>query len=109
MSGDPIERVLAALDAGDLDAFVACYQPTATIEDGADVVLARGHDELRERYGSMFASFPQLRVESLSRIEVGAYVVSEEQVVGRSSEPERHVAVYTVEDGLIARERLLRA
>ena len=41
-----VERVLAALNAHDLDAFVACYAPDATIEDGEDTVAARGHDAL---------------------------------------------------------------
>jgi hypothetical protein len=109
MNGDPVERVLAAINAGELEAFVACYQPAATVEDGADTVLASGHDQLRARYGAMFEQYPQLRVASLSRIDVGPYVVSEEWVVGRSAEVERHVAVYTIEDSLIARERLLRA
>lgn len=105
---DPVQSVLAALNAGDLDAFVACYLPDATIEDGSDQVVVRGHDELHRRYGAMLARFPGIRVEALSRAVVGAYVVQEERVTGRSDEAERHVAVYTLRDGLIARERLLR-
>jgi hypothetical protein len=105
---DPVERVLVALNAKDVDGFVACYAPDATIEDGADTVRVRGHDELRATYGAQFARHPELRVEALRRIEAGAYVVQEERVTGRSAEPERHVAVYTLRDGLIARERLLR-
>jgi hypothetical protein len=104
---DPVEGVLTALNAHDVEAFVACYTPDATIEDGCDAVLARGHDGLRERYGPMFERFPDMRVEPLMRAAVGDYVVQEEQVTGRGG-AERHVAVYTIHDGLIARERLLR-
>jgi putative hydrolase of HD superfamily len=103
---DAVDNVLVALADGDLDAFVACYTPDATIEDGHDRVVARGHDELRARYAPMFAEHPQLRVEPGWRTTVGDFVVEEETVTGRG-EPQRHVAVYLIRDGLIARERLI--
>jgi hypothetical protein len=103
---DAVDRVIEALNAHDLDAFVACYAPDATIENGHDKVVARGHDELRARYGPMFEESPDVRVESLARTDVGEFVVQEERVTGRG-EPQRHVAVYLVQNGVIARERLL--
>jgi hypothetical protein len=101
------DRVLVALTAHDLDAFVACYAEDATIEDGYDRVAARGHDELRARFGPQFADYPELRVELISRTIVGEFVVQEEVVTGRGAH-HRHVAVYLIEDGLIRRERLFR-
>ena len=106
MSDDVITRVLAALNAHDLEAFVACYAKDATIEDGHDRVAARGHDELRARYGPAFEWLPELAVEALSRVEVGDFVVQEEVVTGRGA-PHRHVAVYHVEANRIRRERLI--
>jgi hypothetical protein len=103
---DLVERLLLALNAHDLEAFVGCYAPDATIEDGYDRVIARGHDELRARYGPAFEQYPEIRVEPLLRTDVGEFVVQEERVSGRG-EPTRHVAVYLVRDGLIARERLV--
>ena len=103
---DVVERVLEALNAKDIDAFVACYAEDATIENGHDDVAARGHGELRERYGPMFERFPDLRIERGWRTTVGEFVVEEETVTGRG-EPQRHVAVYLIRDGLIARERLI--
>lgn len=102
---DVIDRVLVALNTHDLEAFISCYAAEATIENGYDRVVARGHDELRERYGPTFVDYPELRVEILSRTSVGAFVVQEEEVTGRG-DPARHVAVYLIEDGLIERERL---
>jgi putative hydrolase of HD superfamily len=101
-----VDRVLAALAEHDLEAFVACYARDATIEDGHDRVVACGHDELRARYAPMFAEHPQLRVEAGWRTAVGDFVVEEETVTGRG-DPQRHVAVYLIRDGLIARERLV--
>jgi hypothetical protein len=103
---DVVDHVLAAMNGGDIDAFVSCYSPDATIENGYDKVIARGHEELRARYGPTFESTPGLRVEATLRVDVGSFVVQEERVTGRG-DSERHVAVYLIVDGLIARERLL--
>lgn len=103
-----VDRVLASLNARDLESFVSCYRVDATIEDGNDRIFAQGHDGIRERYGVMFQTFPDLRVEPLGRWTVGPYVVQEERVTGRMTEPERHIAVYQLVNDLIARERLLR-
>ena len=102
---DVVDRVVAALNAHDLDAFVACYAEDATIENGYDRIAARGRDELRARFGPQFVDYPELRVDPISRTVVGDFVVQEEKVTGRG-EHERHVAVYLVEAGLIKRERL---
>ena len=101
-----VDRVLAALNSKDVEAFVACYGPDATIEDGYDRVGIRGHDELRARYGAMFDKYPEIRVEPGWRTEVGGFVVQEETVTGRAGH-ERHVAVYQIENDLIVRERLI--
>ena len=102
-----VEQVIEALNAHDIDAMIACYAPDATIEDGYDHVGVPGHDEMRERYAVMFERFPELRVEPQStRIDVGEFVVQEEIVTGRGDH-QRHVAVYLIRDGVIARERLV--
>ena len=103
---DVVDRVLAALNDRDIDAFVACYGSDATIGDGYERIVATGHDELRARYGSMFERFPELHVEPGWRTSVGDFVVQEETVTGRSGH-ERHVAVYLIADGVIARERIV--
>jgi hypothetical protein len=104
---DVIDRLLAALNAHDIDAFLDCYADDATIENGYDEVMARGHDDLRSKYGGMFEQLPDIRVQAVTRTEVGEFVVQEEVVTGRG-EPERHLAVYLVQAGRIQRERLLR-
>ena len=101
-----VDRVVEALNAQDVDGFVACYSADATIEDGYDHVGVRGREELRARYGALFEKYPGVRVEPGWRTEVGGFVVQEETVTGRAGH-ERHVAVYQVEDGLIVRERLI--
>jgi hypothetical protein len=46
---DVVQRLLAALNAHDIDAFLACSAPEATIENGPDRVAASRHAESRER------------------------------------------------------------
>ena len=102
-----VDQVVDALNAHDVDAMIACYAPDATIEDGYDTVGVRGHDEMRERYALMFGRYPELKVEQQgTRVEVGEFVVQEELVTGRGDH-QRHVAVYLIRDGVIARERLV--
>ncbi len=102
---DVVERVIDAVNAHDLEAFVACYTQEAAIEDGYDQVLARGHDELRRRYGAMLERYPRARWQVLHRIDTGAFVVQYEEVTGRG-ETSRHVCVYLVQDDRIGRERV---
>jgi hypothetical protein len=101
-----VERLYAALNAHDVDAFAACYAPDATIEDGHDAVLARGHAALRERFGGILEEHPAARWVPLERIEVGPFVVLHEEVVGRG-EPGRQVCVYLVDGDVILRETVL--
>lgn len=101
------ERVLAALSDHDLEAFLACYAPDATIEDGFDAVLAAGHAGMRARYGPMFEEFPDARWTLLERIDAGSFVVQHEEITGRG-DTTRHVCVYLVKDDRIERELVLR-
>ena len=111
MRVDPVEAQLEAYNARDLERFLACYTPDVVIEDGAGKVLLQGHDGMRQVYGRLFAGSPNLHCQLQSRIRVGAYVIDEERVLGfnpKDPDAEMHaVAIYRVEDGLIAHARML--
>ena len=108
MNGCVVDRIVDAFNRRDVEAFSGGYSDAVVIEGARGEVLVRGNAELRERYAAMFASCPRLRCEIRSRIEVGEYVVDEEVVTGRSSEPERLVVVYHVRDGRVDHERIVR-
>jgi hypothetical protein len=101
-----VDRVVAAMNERDLEAFIACYAPDATIGDGYDRIRASGHSEFRALYGAMFERYPNLHVEAGWKTTVGDFVVQEETVSGRGAH-ERHVAMYLVVDSVIARERII--
>ena len=104
-----VDRVISALCAHDVDAFVACYAADAVIEEGNDGrVLARGHEAMRARYGRLFADNPNAHWHVLHRIEAGEFVIQHEKMDGVAAMPAQHVCVYRVRGDVIQEERVLR-
>lgn len=102
-----VQRQLDAYNAHDLDGFLATYSPDIEIFEIADASAPRmsGLAGMREVYGEMFASMPNLRCDLGNRIADGAYVIDHEIcIMGEPIDPpERAIAIYEVEDGLIRR------
>jgi len=107
---DPVETQLAAYNAHDVDAFIACYTPGCVIEDGAGARLMTGHAEMRPRYQALFANSPNLHCDIVSRVRIGSYVIDEESITGRVPDLRRAVVIYRIDaaSGLIAHVRFLR-
>lgn len=105
---DPVDAQLAAYNAGDADAFAACYADDVVIEDAGRRVLARGRAQVLEQYTRFFAASPDLHAEIVTRIRIGAHVIDEERVTGAGDEPMHAVAIYHVVGRLIDRVQFLR-
>lgn len=107
---DPVDAQLAAYNAHDVDAFMACYTADCVIEDGAGARLMTGHVEMRPRYQSLFANSPKLHCDIVSRVRIGSYVIDEERITGRVPDLRRAVVIYRIDraSGLIAHVRFLR-
>jgi hypothetical protein len=106
---DPVEEQLLAYNAKDLERFVETYSTDVVIEDGADNLLMRGHDQMRERYGALFKASPELHCKITARIRIGKYVVDEEEVTGvrGSPTPMRAVVIYRIEEDKIVHVGML--
>ena len=106
-----IDRQVDAYNQRDLDAFVECYAPDAVVVQPDGSMLAAGHEEIRSRYGELFAQSPALHARIGNRIEVGDVVIDEEFVTGVNLPGlpvEMHAAVvYRVANDLIQRAELL--
>ena len=64
--GVVLNRLLAAMNAHDLDAFVACFAPGYRSEQPAHPGRAfEGSDKVRENWASVFAGVPDLGAELL--------------------------------------------
>jgi hypothetical protein len=107
-SRDPVEAQLEAYNARDVDAFVTWFAEDVVCEDGLGAPVVAGREPMRERYRAMFAANPALHCTVVSRVRVGAWVIDEEKITGRSPEEEHVVAIYRVVDGSIVHARFLR-
>jgi len=106
---DPVEEQLLAYNTRDLERFIAVYSTDIVIEDGENNLLMKGHDQMRERYGTLFATYPDLHCNLVSRVRIGKYVVDEEEITGRGSPtPVRAVVIYRIEADKIVHARMLR-
>lgn len=100
-----IERQLAAYQAKNLDAFVACYAPDVELYEFPDKLLAKGAAALRERYQARFAD-PILRAEIIGRVTIGDKVIDREQIVRTFPEGPgtwEVVVIYELRGALIAK------
>jgi hypothetical protein len=106
---DAVGRQLAAYNAHDLAAFLACYHDYVVVEDAKGTVVMKGIGELRQTYGPLFRDHPQVAAEVLHETRVGEYVVQEELVTGMAPEPVRAVAVFHLheEEGTIDHVRFI--
>lgn len=103
-----VDRQVEAYNERDVDAFAACYAEDVVIVDAAGAELTHGRPQLAEQYGRWFARNPELHVEIVSRIEIGAFVIDAERVTGTPDDDINAVAIYRVdEDGRIDRVQFL--
>jgi hypothetical protein len=88
---------------------MAAYATDIIFEDGANNVLLKGHDPMRERYGALFSGNPELHCRILNRMRIGKYIVDEEEISGISKAPApRHtIVIYRVKDEKIVHVRVL--
>jgi hypothetical protein len=105
---DPVDAQLAAYNAGDLEAFLACYTDDCIVEDGAGQRIMTGKAEMRIRYQALFAQSPNLHADIVHRTRIGRYVIDEERITGRVPPLSRALAIYRLTDGLIEHIRFLR-
>jgi len=103
------QRQLDAYNAGDLDAFVACYHPDVVVwEDGE--VSVRGRTDFRARYEDLFAG-GGFGASVPGRLAEGAHCVDLEVWWRESADGSRRegriLVRYTARDGLIGEVQFL--
>ena len=110
-----MRRVLAAMNAHDVDAFVACFAPDYRSEQPAHPARAfTGRDQVRENWTGVFAGVPDFRAELLaSATAEGGVEIGEWHWQGTFTDGSpfamRGVTVMGIEDGHIAWGRLYMA
>jgi len=110
-----MRRVLAAMNAHDVDAFVACFAPDYRSEQPAHPARAfTGRDQVRENWTGVFAGVPDFRAELLaSATAEGGVEIGEWHWQGTFTDGSpfalKGVTVRGIEDGHIAWGRLYMA
>lgn len=100
-----VQRQLDAYNAHDIDALLATYAEDAEQFAHPDQLIARGHDQLRERFTARFAE-PNLHAQLVNRIVMGNTVIDHEIVTRTFPDGPgtlELVAIYEVQDGKIAK------
>ena len=110
--GDVMHRLLTAMNAHDLDQFVACFAPDYRSEQPAHPSRAFvGSDQVRQNWASVFAGVPDFKAELLlstitsEGVEIGEWRWSGNHTDGTPFAM-RGVIVLGVEDEQIAWGRL---
>ena len=112
--GDPralIERLTAAQNARDIEAFVACFAADYRSEQPLFPARHfRGADQVRANWSALFAAIPDFRAELLCTAVDGDIVFAEVHWTGTKQDgtalDERGVAVLGVRDDRLAWGRL---
>lgn len=98
----PVKQQLEAYNNRDIDAFAAAFSDTVKVYRQPGVLSYQGREELRKRYGQMFANTPELHCEVVNRIVAGNVVIDHEKVRRSKDQPRFDaIAVYRVRNNEI--------
>ncbi len=104
-----VDAQLDAYNAQDLEAMCRWFAPGVQVANLTEAPNLTGIDAYRERHLALWAQFPQNRADLLSRTVVAGRVLDHERVFrSPDAEPFEVVAIYSFENGLIARVDFIR-
>jgi hypothetical protein len=99
-----VQRQVEAYNAGDLDAFCACYDEDVVVVDAEGTEVVRGMLPLRVMYRRVFLEGHSSEV--VSRLVVGSWVVDHE-IVHTSGQRLEGLVAYRVAEERIVRVQML--
>jgi len=97
---DLAQRQLNAYNLRNIDAFLEPYSDDVEVYKYPDQLLFEGKETMREQYGKMFDSTPNLHCELVGRITQGNIVIDQERVQFGDKIMEA-IAIYHVENNKI--------
>jgi hypothetical protein len=104
-----VREYAATWNAGNLEAFLALHSPDVRKYRRDDAtsqfeLTTSGRSVVRQKYQSLFAKEPRVRVEIASMTALGEIVVSRDRVNGGANSHISHeLTMYWVRDGLITK------
>lgn len=106
------QSLIDAYNARNMDGILAAYarDSTAYSLPGGEIIL-KGHDEIRKKFARVMDPNVKLKVEVVTRIVDGKFVIDKEKISGTSEgKPIEFygTVIYEITDGLIRKEWYLR-
>ena len=105
-----VEEQVEAYNERNINKFLACHDLNVELYNFSESIpFAVGRAKLKEIYEEIFANSPNLNTEILSRIIIGNKVIDHEKITGRKGiETLEMMAIYEIENGLIAKAHFIR-
>ena len=99
-----VQRQYEAYNRQDIEEFLAAHSPNVRFYRYPDSLLFEGRDAIRERFGKMFASSPQLHATVNARMTSGNKVIWKETATGMpGGRTNTAIFVWEVDDSLITK------
>ncbi|MFC7442785.1 nuclear transport factor 2 family protein [Laceyella putida] len=80
----PVQQQLEAYNAKELERFLAAFAPSVQVYDHLNTLVLSGMDAFARHYAVLFAKYPAMKAELVSRMRVGNKVIDHERIVGRA-------------------------
>jgi uncharacterized protein (TIGR02246 family) len=104
-----IDRLVAAYNAKDANAFAECFAEDAEIYEHPNFPSQASKQEILPYYEKLFAEFPENRSEVLYRIVMEKRVIDHERVRRTpDAVPFEVLTIYEVKDNLVCRVDFIR-
>ncbi|MDT0554553.1 nuclear transport factor 2 family protein [Patiriisocius hiemis] len=102
-----VDRQLEAYNNRDIDAFMKTYTQDIKLYNFPKNLSSKGQEPMRESFQGFFSSTPDLHCEIKNRIVIGNKVIDEEYITANGQNFSA-VAIYEIENGLIAKVTFIR-
>ena len=100
-----VQKQVEAYNSRDINEFIGCHDLGIKLYNfGESTPYAIGRTKLKEIYGDVFDTSPNLNTKIIKRIVMGNTVIDHEIVTGRKgADLSEIIAIYEVEDDLIVK------
>ncbi|MBL0356657.1 MAG: amidohydrolase family protein [Chitinophagaceae bacterium] len=96
-----VQQQLNAYNARNMEAFLEPFSDSVELFEFPNVPYAKGKENMRKAYSSMFEQVKELHCKLENRIVLGNTVIDQENVTGFGPATLKAVAVYKIENGKI--------
>lgn len=103
-----VQQQLNGYNARNMEAFLAPYSDSVELCEFPNTLFAKGKDEMRKSYTSMFEQVKALHCKLENRIINGNTVIDHERVTGFGDKALKAIAVYTIVAGKIQKVHFIQ-